>query len=135
MTDEGSLLIIAAPGLLGNDTDVDGDPLTALLVWARARRPQPEPRWQLSYLANADYFGTDSFSYRINDGQADSNLALAALTINPVNDAPVANDDNYTRGQTLQVLVLSGISPSRCRWRPLDRFARHAPQHRGPIVA
>ncbi|MEQ1541787.1 MAG: cadherin domain-containing protein, partial [Novosphingobium sp.] len=42
-----------------------------------------------SYTPNADYTGTDSFTFRASDGQLDSNTATVALTITPANDAPV----------------------------------------------
>jgi VCBS repeat-containing protein len=45
-----------------------------------------------SYTPDLDYFGTDSFSYRLSDGPLDSNLATVSLTVTPVNDAPVAAD-------------------------------------------
>jgi VCBS repeat-containing protein len=43
-----------------------------------------------SYTPNADFNGTDSFSFKANDGTLDSNAATESLTVNPVNDAPVA---------------------------------------------
>ncbi len=42
-----------------------------------------------SYTPAANYNGTDSFTYRLNDGPLDSNLATVSLSITPVNDAPV----------------------------------------------
>ena len=45
-----------------------------------------------SYTPEANYFGADSFSYRLSDGPLDSNLATVSLTVTPVNDAPVAAD-------------------------------------------
>jgi VCBS repeat-containing protein len=43
-----------------------------------------------SYTPNPDFNGTDSFSFRANDGALDSNVAAVSLTVHPVNDAPVA---------------------------------------------
>src|SRR5262249_58877014 len=50
----------------------------------------------LTYTPNANYNGTDSFTYRANDGHANSNTATVTITINAVNDAPVAVNDAYT---------------------------------------
>ena len=44
------------------------------------------------YRPNANYSGSDSFSYKANDGAADSNTATVTITVNGVNDKPeVAN--------------------------------------------
>ncbi|MDX1824356.1 MAG: Ig-like domain-containing protein, partial [Thiohalomonadales bacterium] len=44
----------------------------------------------LTYTPNENYNGSDSFSFKANDGQADGNTAAVNLNINPVNDVPVA---------------------------------------------
>ena len=48
---------------------------------------------------------TDCFTYKANDGSLDSNVATVNITITPVNDAPVANNDTATvaEGGTLNV--------------------------------
>ena len=43
-----------------------------------------------SYTPNTNYNGPDSFTFKANDGSLDSNIATENLTVNPVNDAPVA---------------------------------------------
>jgi len=43
----------------------------------------------LSYTPDANFHGTDSFTYVVNDGIVDSNVATVTITVNPVNDAPV----------------------------------------------
>ena len=43
-------------------------------------------------MPEANYNGTDSFSYKVNDGELDSNLATITLTVTAVNDAAVAGD-------------------------------------------
>jgi VCBS repeat-containing protein len=49
-------------------------------------------QWQ--YTPEANYHGEDSFTYKANDGEADSAPATVTLTITSVNDAPVASDDD-----------------------------------------
>jgi VCBS repeat-containing protein len=44
-----------------------------------------------TYLADANYNGADSFTYKVNDGELDSAIATVMLNIVPVNDAPVAS--------------------------------------------
>jgi ELWxxDGT repeat protein len=77
-------------GVLTNDTDPEGGPLSAILV-----TPPSDGTVTLSsngsfvYTPNADFCGTDQFTYKANDGTADSNTATATITVNPVNDPPV----------------------------------------------
>ena len=95
-TDEDTPLTVAAPGVLGNDTDVDGDPLTR-----GAGRPVPangtltlNADGTFTYTPNANFNGSDSFTYKANDGTVDSNVATVTITVDAVNDAPVALDDS-----------------------------------------
>lgn len=41
------------------------------------------------YKPDANYNGTDTFTYKVNDGSEDSNTAQATITVTPVNDAPI----------------------------------------------
>jgi VCBS repeat-containing protein len=89
-TDEDTALIISTPGVLGNDTDVDGDILTAALVAGPAHGTLTlNSDGSFTYTSAANYNGSDSFTYKANDGSLDSNVATVSLTINAVNDAPV----------------------------------------------
>lgn len=44
---------------------------------------------KLTYIPNANFNGTDSFTYKASDGSLASNIATVSITVNPVNDAPV----------------------------------------------
>src|SRR5439155_6633288 len=59
----------------------------------------------------ANYNGSDSFTYQANDGVASSNVATVAITVNGVNDAPVAVNDSYSTNEdtTLTVAAGSGV--------------------------
>ena len=83
--------------VLANDTDAEGNPLTANVVTG----PQhgiliKNADGSFSYTPHKDWYGTDSFTYLANDGKANSNLATVTLTVKPVNDAPVAHNASYT---------------------------------------
>ena len=41
------------------------------------------------YTPDADYHGTDSFTFKANDAQAESNVATVSIAVTPVNDPPV----------------------------------------------
>jgi len=98
--DEDETLTRAAPGVLENDTDDEGDALTAEIV------TQPEngtvtlnSNGSFTYEPNTGYSGSDSFTYIANDGNDNSNEATVNITVNPVNSAPVAVDDTYNVDQ------------------------------------
>ena len=48
------------------------------------------------YSPNANYNGSDSFTYKANDGIDDSNTATVSITVTAVNDAPVSEDISST---------------------------------------
>jgi VCBS repeat-containing protein len=119
-TDEDTPLTVSAPGVLGNDNDVDGDPLSVTLVTLPTHGSVTlSPDGSFSYTPNHDYFGSDTFVYHANDGQFDSNPATVTITISPVNDAPVAVDDVYTTDEDTILYVYSGV---RANDYDVDRF-------------
>ncbi|MES2098160.1 MAG: Ig-like domain-containing protein, partial [Pseudomonadota bacterium] len=94
-TNEDTVLTVSAPGVLANDTDVEGSALTSALVSGPAHGLVTlNANGSFSYTPFANYNGTDSFTYKANDGTADGNTATVSLTINPVNDAPVVSAGN-----------------------------------------
>src|SRR5207249_7806342 len=96
-TNEDTALTVAAPGVLANDTDIDGDALTAAVVSGPTHGTLTlNANGSLTYTPAANYNGADSFSYRANDGSATSNVATVASTIAAVNDPPIANKDSLT---------------------------------------
>ena len=104
-TDEDTTLNVAAPGVLGNDIDAELDPITAVLDAgpANAQDFTLNTDGSFDYTPNADFNGSDSFTYFANDGQADSNAATVTITINPINDPPVAVDDTATTDEDQQI--------------------------------
>ncbi len=103
----------AATGVLSNDTDPDGDTLTALLVAAPANGTLSlSGDGGFTYLAVADYNGPDSFTYRARDsGNLFSATVTVNLTVGPSNDAPAAAGESFGTdpGVTLNVPVAQSI--------------------------
>ncbi len=102
-------------GTLGSD-DADADKLAYILVEHAEKglvkinnqTDQTDQTNQtigkFTYTPNDNENGTDSFTFKVNDGQADSNTACVNIIINPVNDPPVADagwNPNGTRGTTV----------------------------------
>jgi len=104
--DEDTALIVAAPGVLGDDTDADGDLLTTVLVSATTHGTLTlNADGSFAYTPAANYNGPDSFTYKAYDGRAYSNEATVSLTVNAVNDTPVAYDDNAATDQDTPVTI------------------------------
>lgn len=98
-TPEDTLLSIAAPGVLGNDVDADGDPLTAEIV----SRPFGEDfaldlDGSFEYVPPSNYDSPVSFTYRISDGLVRSPPTTVTIEIPAVDDSPFAEDDFYALG-------------------------------------
>ena len=104
-TIQGQTLTVNAPGVLGNDTNADGNPLTASLASSPANGQLTlHSDGSFSYTPKTGFSGTDRFTYTTTDGYATSLPATVTLTVYSI---PVANADAYTtiQGQTLTVAV------------------------------
>jgi len=71
-----------------NCTDVDNDTLTYTKLEGPNHGVLSGSGSLRVYIPNADYYGSDSFSYRCNDGTNNSNTALVDITVHPVMDPP-----------------------------------------------
>ena len=103
-TNQETPLLVAAPGVLANDTDADGDALTAvLLAGAGHGTVTLNTDGSFSYTPQTGFNGTDSFTYSANDGIANSAPATVTITVRAV--IPVAAPDSYSvnENQTLNV--------------------------------
>ncbi|MGC8711298.1 MAG: Ig-like domain-containing protein, partial [Leptodesmis sp.] len=117
--DSGYTAIVGTPltvsggvlGVLGNDTDADNPTLTANLVSQPANGSLSlSPNGSFVYIPNANFQGTDTFTYTASDGQATSNTATVSISVRSVS-TPVAVSDTYraaTNG-TLTVSQLNGV--------------------------
>ncbi|HHW84574.1 MAG TPA: ExeM/NucH family extracellular endonuclease, partial [Actinomycetales bacterium] len=106
---EDNPIEILARGLLANDSDVDGDSLTVDPV--AVAEPQNGvlvlgTDGSFTYTPNADFNGTDSFSYKVLDGNGGEDVGVVTITITPVNDAPVADDQSLVTDQDTPVAIV-----------------------------
>src|SRR5205823_2811805 len=68
----------------------------------------------VTYTPGTDYNGSDSFTFKVNDGQVDSADAIVSITVSAVNDAPVANSQSViTNEDTAKAITLTGSDPAR----------------------
>jgi len=120
------LTVSAGQGLLVNDSDADGDALSATLVTqAAGGRVTINTDGSFVYTPNAGFVGTDNFTYRASDGHLASD-ALVTITVQPPNNsAPVANADTFStdEGTALVVAADHGL------------LANDSDANRDPLVA
>jgi hypothetical protein len=83
-------------GVLANDSDPDGDPITAVLV----SPPQHSSSFSLNsngsfnYQPSANYNGPDAFTYRASANGKTTAVLTASIAVASVNDPPVASSDD-----------------------------------------
>jgi PKD repeat protein len=69
----------------------------------------------VTYTPAANYNGSDSFTYKVNDGTGDSSAATASLTVTSVNDIPTASNTSASTPQnTPKGITLSGGDVETC---------------------
>lgn len=91
--------------VLSNDSDVDGDPLTVTTASAPNGTVVINPDGTVTYTPDPDFNGNDTITYVVSDGQGGTDTATVVVTVNPVNDAPVANDDVATTPEDTPVTL------------------------------
>ena len=97
---EDAVFTAPPPGVLGNDSDVDGDDLTAVLGRDVANGTLVlRADGSFTYTPDPDFNGEDSFTYRASDGTATSSAATVTLAVAPVNDAPTAQPNAYATAE------------------------------------
>jgi VCBS repeat-containing protein len=120
--DEDTILIVAAPGVLGNDIDPDQDIMTVTeyddtsvlgipisVNSDGGYNYDPTGSAELQALAVGESL-IDTFNYTVNDGNGGWDIATVEITINGVNDLPIAFDDtNTTNEDTVLVIPAPGV--------------------------
>ncbi|MCC6503924.1 MAG: tandem-95 repeat protein [Aquimonas sp.] len=117
-TDEDVQLVVPAPGTLANDSDpVEGSPLTMPLILDTPDNGSVSGSVDggFTYTPDADFNGIDSFTYQASDGSDSSNVATVQITVNAINDAPIADDgsanieENSANGTSVTTVVASDV--------------------------
>ena len=96
--------------VLVNDADTDGDTLTVVTVTQPAQGAAAIDAGDttLTYTPNADFWGLDSLTYTVSDGQGGLDTATVLVTVASVNDLPIATADSVTTSEdtALTIFVL-----------------------------
>ena len=105
-TSEDTPLVISAASLLANDSDVDQDTLSVQSFTQGANGTVVDNGdGTFTYTPNADFNGVDSFTYTVSDGNGGTDTATVTLTVNAVNDAPVAGDDAVSTNEDTPLVI------------------------------
>ena len=118
LSENTTLTVDVAAGLLHNDTDVDGNTLTVSAHGNPSHGTLVQnPDGSFGYTPNADYTGSDSFSYTISDGHGGTSTATVNLTINQDADKFVigsagadttGSSDTFTEGTGSGIVTGNG---------------------------
>ncbi|WP_370277736.1 retention module-containing protein [Pontibacterium sp.] len=117
--------VAVAIDVLANDSDVDGDlDPTSVVITAGPSHGSVSVNpttGVVTYTPDADYHGADSFSYTVDDLAGNtSSPATVSLTVNPVNDAPVAVNDSETTDQNTAITIDVMANDSDPESDPID---------------
>ncbi len=111
-TVEEQAVTVSAPGVLANDADVDGNAITASVTTQPARGTvSMNPNGGFTYTPNANFSGTESFTYRVSDGTLQSTPVTVTMTVTNTPDAPIAVADSYNTGTGAVLTVSSPTAP------------------------
>ena len=103
-TDEDTAVAITLTG-----SDPEGEPITFSVQSGPSHGTLSGTAPNLIYTPAANYNGADSLTFVVNDGHANSAPATVSITVNPVNDAPVANPQSVSTEQDTPVgITLAG---------------------------
>ena len=105
---EDSPLTIAASDLLSNDSDSDGDTLqvdSVLVTDPSNGSVTFNDDGTFTYTPNENFFGTDSFVYSVSDGNGGTAEATVNITVDPVNDIPIAVNDQFTTAEDTALTI------------------------------
>ena len=101
--DEDTAIVV---NVLGNDSDPEGQPLTVTSVTDPANGTVSfTPEGELTYTPNPDFNGTDIVTYTVTDPTGLTDTATVTFTVDPVNDAPVAVDDELVTDEDTPLTI------------------------------
>jgi hypothetical protein len=124
---QGAVLTVAAPGVLGNDTDIDSTLTAAVITGPSNGTLSLAPNGSFTYTPAGTFFGTDSFTYRTSDGAANS-TATVTITVNKlvygfvnVQNLPPSSTKSFTVGSAVPLawrFTVDGVAYNSVNARP-----------------
>lgn len=102
---EDSVLVIDPSGILLNDTNIDNDFFAIIQTSVGFGTLTLNLDGSFIYTPNSNFDSTDSFTYITTNGTHSSNNATVTLSVNPVNDAPIAQNNTATTSENTSVII------------------------------
>jgi hypothetical protein len=86
-------------------SDPDGDDLSIIITISPQNGSMTGELTSLTYTPDSHFNGSDSFTYRVNDGSANSTSETVTITVNPINDAPITSNADIivSEDQSVQI--------------------------------
>ena len=107
LTDEDVTLTFNASALLLNDTDIDSDNLAVISVQEQTSGNLIlNSDGTITVIPESNFNGIISFTYTIEDTDGATSTATANVIVNPINDAPIAQDDTGIQGTEDESIVI-----------------------------
>jgi uncharacterized protein (TIGR03437 family) len=101
-TDEDTPLAVRLTG-----SDQDNNPLQFAIVRPPLNGTLSGRAPNVTYTPQANFNGSDSFSFKVNDGQIDSLPATIKITVKPVNDPPLLSVPAFVTGNEGELLTIN----------------------------
>ena len=117
-----------------NDSDPDNDDLTFSIVTDPINGEVTfNSDGTFTYTPDANFFGTDTFEYRITDEDGGTDTAIATIIIAPINDGPIAGDDHSVTDEDVPVTITVLSNDSDQENDPLTVSISSSPEN-GTVV-
>ena len=106
-------------------SDVEGSPLTYSVLTQPTQGVLSGTPPNLTYTPKANVNGSDSFTFKVNDGSLDSQPTTVSITITPVNDAPVFSGLSTTYDAFTGFVEGPALQSAANRWQYLGGSVSH----------